>query len=89
MDITTINTIGKPRISKVTVKELHPLKKMLGTANYVRDTEKSNKMRPWWVGRAVREFAIGPKGVGSREVGVWENVAKSIEKNSRAEQGGT
>jgi hypothetical protein len=85
MDITTINTVGKPRVSKVTIKELYTSGNALGVPNYVRDTAKVDSFRPWWTGKSVRQFAIGPKGIGSREAGVWENVAKSIEKQAKSD----
>jgi hypothetical protein len=80
LEITTMNFIGKPRLSLVKVADLHPVKERFGMANYTRDTKEINAKRPWYMGRAVRQFGIhgGIEMKGSP--GIWENIVKSIGK---------
>ncbi|RDW82539.1 hypothetical protein BP6252_03651 [Coleophoma cylindrospora] len=80
LEITTMNSFGKPVVSRVKIGELFPSKARFGLANYSRDTTKINKSRPWWMGKAVGEFGIhGGKGK-IKEGGVWEIVRSHIEK---------
>ncbi|RQM08827.1 hypothetical protein DH86_00002964 [Scytalidium sp. 3C] len=80
IDITTMNFIGKPRMNKMKVGELYPVKERFGLVNYARDTTEVNTKRPWWLGKAVRAFSINSNPGRIREKGVWENIAKSINK---------
>ncbi|RFU32573.1 hypothetical protein B7463_g3769, partial [Scytalidium lignicola] len=80
IDITTMNFIGKPRMNKMKVGELYPVKERFGLANYARDTREANTKRPWWLGKAVRLFSINGSPGRIREKGVWENIATSINK---------
>lgn len=82
LEITTVNFIGMPRVTLVKVADLRPAKERLGLVNYVRDTKDMNTKRPWWMGRAVRQFGIhGGVRIPQRK-DVWENIAKAIEKRS-------
>ncbi|KAE8443534.1 hypothetical protein EG329_001774 [Mollisiaceae sp. DMI_Dod_QoI] len=83
LDITTMNFIGKPRVARVKVAELYPVKERFGLANYGRDTEKANEKRPFWMGKAVRIFGVHSTKSQVKESGVWENVKANIEKNRR------
>jgi hypothetical protein len=82
LEITTVNFIGMPRVTLVKVADLHPAKERFGMVNYVRNTKDMNTKRPWWMGRAVRQFGIhgGVRIPQGREV--WENIARTIEKRS-------
>ncbi|KAM3064925.1 hypothetical protein ACMFMG_011247 [Clarireedia jacksonii] len=82
IDVTTMNLIGKPRVSRVHIAELRPTKQRLGIANYVRDTKETNASRPWWMYRAVRLFGIH-SGIGKvREGEAWANIARKINSSS-------
>lgn len=85
VNITTMNLIGKPRITKMPVSELYLLDrpKLLGGANYVRRRRNAADGRRWWMRGDVKEFCIKGGDGGVREKGVWENVARGIEKSSR------
>lgn len=81
LDITTMNFIGKPRVARVNLSELRPVKERLGFANFARDTTKANAKRPWWMGSAQRQFGVHNEKSGIVKGEVWEIVAKSIAKN--------
>jgi hypothetical protein len=83
LEITTMNIIGKPRVSRVGVADLYPIKRRLSLANYARDTKEKAAKRPWWAMKPVKEFAILGGFGRTREDGVWENVAKSIKRFHR------
>jgi hypothetical protein len=80
LDITTMNFIGKPRVTRVKIAELHSVKERFGLANYARDTKLVNSKRPWYIGKAVRQFGVHSST--SRIMGgeVWGNIAKRIVK---------
>jgi hypothetical protein len=80
LDITTMTLIGKPRLSSVKVGDLRPVKRRFGLANYIRGTKKINAKRPWYMGRAARQFSL-PAGVEMKgSPGVWEDILKSMSK---------
>jgi hypothetical protein len=80
VDITTMNSIGKPRVSRVEVGDLHPIKSALSLANYSRSVKENALRRPWYAKKPVRQFAV-LEGFGkTREAGIWENVAASIKR---------
>jgi len=84
LDITTMNFIGKPRVTRVKMAELFPVNERFGLATYARDTKYVNAERPWWMGKAVRQFGITGGAGRIREGGVWENVAASIQKSAES-----
>jgi hypothetical protein len=81
LEITTMNFIGKPRLSLVKVSDLHSVRERFGMVNYVRDTKKINHRRPWYMGKAVRQFGIHGGVEVKENRGIWENIARSIRKN--------
>jgi hypothetical protein len=85
IDITTMNFIGKPRVTRMKVTDLYPVKERLGVANYARDTTKINAERPWWMGKAVRQFGVhsGRSKVMGGEI--WKNVESVLQKNRAKE----
>ena len=84
LEITTMNVIGKPRVSRVEVADLYPVKGRLSLANYARDMKGKDLKRPWWAMKPVKEFAILGGFGRTREEGVWENVANCIKRFYRA-----
>jgi hypothetical protein len=80
LDLTTMNFIGKPRITRVKVTDLYPVKERFGMANYARDTELLNSKRPWYLPKAVRQFGV--HGNTGKIMGgiLWDNIAKRISK---------
>jgi len=83
LDITTMNFIGKPRVTRVKAGDLYATKERMGFANYCRDTTELNTKRPWWMGKAIRQFGVHNEKSGIMDGQVWENVAKSIAKNQK------
>jgi hypothetical protein len=81
VDITTMNFIGKPRVSRVKVCELYPTQQRFGLANYARNTRMSNANRPWWMGRTPTLFGVHGSRGKVRGGEAWNNIARSIEKN--------
>lgn len=82
LEITTMNFIGKPRVSLVKVAELRPVKERFGLVNYARDTKEMNSKRPWWMTRAVRQFGVHGGTRIKEGTGIWDNIARTIEKRS-------
>ncbi|QSZ35261.1 hypothetical protein DSL72_008130 [Monilinia vaccinii-corymbosi] len=82
VDITTMNFVGKPRVSRLDISELKPVKQRFGVGNFSRDTKKINATRKWWMPRAVRLFGVHGGAGRVREGEVWENIAKKIRKTS-------
>jgi hypothetical protein len=81
IDITTLSMIGRPRVSRVSLGDLHPIKSRFSIANYARTAKDEESKRPWWAAKPIKQFAIlGGRG-RLREEGVWENVARSIQKS--------
>lgn len=83
IDITTMNFIGKPRVSRMRVSELYTTKERFGLANYARVLGKGRVERPWWKGNLPRLFGI--HGSRSKIMGgeAWGNVSRCIEKNKK------
>jgi hypothetical protein len=82
LEITTMNFIGMPRVSLVRAADLRPVKERFGMVNYARDTEELNSKRPWWMGRAVRQFGV--HGGTQLKVGgeIWKNISRTLSKRS-------
>jgi hypothetical protein len=81
VDITTMSFIGKPRVSRMKVTDLYPVKSRLGVGNYARDTKAIDEQRSWWRGKSVGQFAVRSNSGSGREKGIWENVAGCIAKS--------
>ncbi|CAL3970340.1 unnamed protein product [Diplocarpon coronariae] len=83
LDITTMNFVGKPRVARVKIADICPVRQRLGFANYARDTGKLDAKRPWYGRRAVGQFGVHNEKSGIMGGEVWENVARCIAKNRR------
>ena len=82
VELTTMNFVGMPRVTRVHVSDLRPSKERFGIVNYVRDTKDLDSKRKWWMGKANRQFAIHG-GVHIKQGNeVWNNIAKTIAKRS-------
>ncbi|EOO00680.1 putative paired amphipathic helix protein [Phaeoacremonium minimum UCRPA7] len=89
LQVTTMNMIGKPRVSDMTVSDLRPAHQRLGVVNYVRDTALENAARPWWMFRAVGRFSIQRASSGTadaKEGWVWREVADGIARRQEQQQ---
>ncbi|KAG0645535.1 hypothetical protein D0Z07_8778 [Hyphodiscus hymeniophilus] len=82
LELTTMNFIGMPRVTRITISELRPARERFGLVNYVRDTKEKNSKRSWYMGKASRQFAVHGGTRITQGSGVWENVAATISKRS-------
>jgi hypothetical protein len=83
LHITTMNFIGKPRVSLVNAADLRPVRERFGLVNYRRDSKELNSKRPWWMGSAVQQFGVhGGTHLkdGSR---IWENISRTLQRRSQ------
>lgn len=83
LDITTMNFIGKPRVARVQVGDLYPVRERFGQANFARNAEELSKKRSWWMGKAVGQFGVHSDTTRILGGEVWDNIIKAIAKNSR------
>ncbi|KAF4629197.1 hypothetical protein G7Y89_g8948 [Cudoniella acicularis] len=84
IDITTMTVLGRPRVTRMKVTDLYPVKERFGLANYARNTKEINAKRPWWMGKAVRQFGVHSGRSQIMGGQVWENIQAGIEKRSKA-----
>ena len=82
LELTMMNFIGMPRVTRINVSELHLARERFGIVNYVRDTKDLNSKRVWWMGNATRQFAIHGGVRINPGSGVWENIARMIVRRS-------
>ncbi|KAF7856044.1 hypothetical protein EAF04_010000 [Stromatinia cepivora] len=82
VDITTMNFVGKPRVTRLGISELEAVKQRFGVGNFSRDTKKIDATRKWWMPKAVRLFGVHGGTGRVREGEAWENIAKKIRKAS-------
>lgn len=79
LEIVTMSTIAKPRVSTVLLSELQPANQRLGIVNYVRDTAVENATRKWYNFRALGKFSI-QKPSRARQPWLWDVIAEGITK---------
>ncbi|KAI0837642.1 hypothetical protein F5Y06DRAFT_70900 [Hypoxylon sp. FL0890] len=79
LDITTMSFIAKPRVSRVKLSDLHPVRRRFGIVNLARDTTAENATRKWYMFRAVGEFNA-QSNTAKRAPWVWESIMNAIEK---------
>lgn len=80
LDITTMNFIGKPRVTRLTISDIYPVKERFGYVNYARDTAAINSKLPWYLPKAVRQFGVHSNTSKIMGGAVWENIMKRISK---------
>ncbi|KAB8302160.1 hypothetical protein EYC80_005607 [Monilinia laxa] len=80
VDITTMNFVGKPRVTRFDVSELKAVKQRFGVGNFSRDKKKIDATRKWWMPKAVRLFGVHGGAGKVRDGEAWENIAKKIRK---------
>lgn len=79
--LTTMGAVGKPRLTKVPVKDLRRETRRFGLANYVRDVRRENADRKWYQFRAVGEFRIEdqrPPKSKTDKPWLWYTLAENI-----------
>ncbi|KAL2180504.1 uncharacterized protein P884DRAFT_255677 [Thermothelomyces heterothallicus CBS 202.75] len=86
LDVTTMSLIGKPRVSSMTLADLRPARRRLGTVNYARDTSRLDATRKWWRFRAVAEFSVQEGAEKRVKTGwVWRDIRDGIAKRAAAQ----
>lgn len=78
--ITTMGALGKPRVSRVSIKDLRHETRRFGLVNYVRDVSRENAERKWYQFRAVSEFRIEdemPPKTKAEKAWLWYTLAKA------------
>lgn len=83
LDITTMNFIGRPRVTRLKIGDIHPVKRRFGVTNYARDTTQINKQRKWWMGRAKGEFGIHSNTNSIMKGQVWREIERAIRASPR------
>jgi hypothetical protein len=83
VDITTMNFIGKPRVSRMKLGELYPVKERFGLVNWKRDLDGVKGERKWWMGKKRCFFGVYEGMSKVREKEVWEGVRGAVEKNRK------
>ncbi|KAI0598965.1 hypothetical protein F4775DRAFT_591753 [Biscogniauxia sp. FL1348] len=58
LEITTMNFLAKPRLSKVMTSELRKDAGRFGLVNWTRDTTAENAKRKWYMPRAIGKFSV-------------------------------
>ncbi|KAI1638781.1 hypothetical protein F4809DRAFT_639274 [Biscogniauxia mediterranea] len=58
LEITTMNFLAKPRLSKVMTSELRKDAGRFGLVNWTRDTTAENARRKWYMPRAIGKFSV-------------------------------
>ena len=86
VSISTMNLVGKPRVSNMVVADLRPVRERLGIVNFARDPP-STAHRKWYQRFTLppsTKFSIPPRNPrdSAREGWVWDEIAASITKRS-------
>ncbi|KAF3764373.1 hypothetical protein M406DRAFT_258780, partial [Cryphonectria parasitica EP155] len=88
--ITTMGTIGKPRVSQVRLQDLRYERRRLGLVNYVRDVSRENAVKKWYQSGAVGEFKIEEGAVAhkkSQRPWMWYSIMQGLREKERRELG--
>lgn len=80
LDLTTIKSYGFPRVSRMFVADLRPVKARLGIENLSRlPRAPPSKPKPWWVSNEQRRFFVGNERKKSIETSIWQIVFSQIQ----------
>ncbi|KAI0109212.1 hypothetical protein GGR51DRAFT_109268 [Nemania sp. FL0031] len=74
LEITTMSSIAKPRVSTVKLSELSPANRWLGHVNMTRDTAAENAARKWYRFRAVGNFNVQRASGTTRARWAWDAI---------------
>jgi len=88
VSLSTMNLIGKPRVTDMVVADLRPVKERLGIVNFARAAPVAAD-RKWYQRFTLppsTKFSIPPRNVrdSAKEGWVWDEIAASIAKRSSA-----
>ena len=82
LDITTMNNVGMPRVSRIKLGDLYSVKERFGIVNLKRDLHGKGITRKWWLRKPLRAFGVHGAMMDRRIKGggVWANVMASISR---------
>ena len=88
VSLSTMNLIGKPRVSNMVVADLKPVKERLGIVNFARNPPVTGS-RKWYQRLTLppsTKFSIPPRNPrdSAKEGWVWDEIAASIAKRNLA-----
>ncbi len=80
IDMTTMRSYGRPRVSRIPLRELQRTKASLGIANLTRvqSSSQAEMKRPWWMNKPPKHFYVGNDRGKSREASVWQKALERI-----------
>ena len=79
VDLTTIKTYGRLRVSRMPLSELHPTKARFGIENLVRVPYfPSVEKKPWWAPKEQKLFFVGNERRNTVETLVWQRALEKI-----------
>lgn len=80
IDLTTIRSFGRPRVSRMQISDLQATSARLGVANLARRPRisKTETPRPWWRGKPQGLFYVGNDTARSREPSLWQKVLEVV-----------
>lgn len=81
IDLTTIKAYGRPRVSRLPLSDLKPIKARFGIQNLTRTQSRiESKPRSWWAQREQRLFSVGDERRKTFEASIWHKVWSQIQK---------
>ncbi|KAA6410102.1 MAG: hypothetical protein FRX48_05521 [Lasallia pustulata] len=80
IDLTTVQSFGRPRVSRMKISDLRTTNARLGVANLAKRPQSSGTeiKRPWWRSKPQGLFYVGNDRARSREPSVWRKVLETI-----------
>lgn len=80
IDLTTIRSFGRPRVSRMKLSDLRATSARLGVANLARRFQSSGNetKRPWWMGKPQELFYIGNDHGKSRDPSLLQRVLEVV-----------
>lgn len=80
IDLTTMRSYGRPRVSRILLRDLRKTKASLGIANLTRvqSSSQAGSKRPRWMSKPPTHFYVGNERGKSREASVWRKAFERI-----------
>ena len=82
IDLTTIKSYGRLRVSRMPISEMRPTKARFGIENLIRVPHfPPTKKKPWWAPKQQDLFFIGNERRKTVETAVWQKALETIRKS--------
>lgn len=80
IDLTTIRSFGRPRVSRMQISELQTTSARLGVANLARRPRisETETLRPWWRVKPQGLFYVRNDTTRSRKPSLWQKVLEVV-----------